>query len=734
MNYLFFCFHTYYPGRRQGRNASRLYFFAAAILLSAAISAMAAGPLFAQTDELFPLYDRAMRYYENADYRNAEIYFSKIVKASPDSNYGTQAAFYLGRSLIRLGRKKEALDLWQALFDKNIFIGPRAELFKLYEHFGLLDKKIAEFESKIKKEPEALSLRHEYIELLIYMNKVDQAVAEYNHIIAIRPREFYLLKNAGDLLVRFRRYKEALYYYEKLVTIQPDNELYLEAAGSVHYQLGDKEQARKYWFKIIDGGAPPHKYSSLAAILQSHNMITDAISVYAACRKNFDNPSLFFGELAELYEVNDDYNSLLTHYFDLIERMPVLFAAIEQRLAETLKRNEDAREPLCALISGAFKKNAGGNPQKLRLASLIFLMSKKYKEALEINLLLSKLTSNPVILEEYANTLNALELYDLSLNALDTIAAAYPAGAYKYNARFIKARFLKAQKRYKEALIIFDEIKNDKNFSVLYHDSLFNKAQIYFDGLDEQKKAIDIFNALETSSSNFYYDSIYYKGAHELYNKSYETAEALLEQICKLKDHPRSASAFAQCAYSKIYQGSYEAGLDSLRDLITGFPAFEGAGGVFLTMKIITAALKDNKDDLLNYFEAEREYKGAHFNTAEIFLAPLCAKDGPLKYDAMRLLYKTKLKQKKYDEFKKQALEFISSSPEEQLRAEALFELAAHCIEKEKNTREAGEYLETILKKYPGALLGNKSKKMLSAIKGDDKIDKKTRDSFFGYN
>ncbi len=726
--------HINYPGYKQGRDARVLLLAATAVLMAAVISFLSPAPAAAQADEFFSVYDRAMKYYENADYHNAEIHFSKIVKATPDSTYGTQAAFYLGRSLIKLGRQKEALDLWQTFYDKNMFIGSRAELFKLYERFGLLDKKIEEFKSKIKKDPEALSLRHEYIELLIYMNKVDQAVMEYNYIISIKPREFYLLKNAGDLLVRFRRYKEALYYYEKLVTIQPDNELYLEAAGNVYYQLGDKEKARQYWFKIIADGAPPHKYSALANILQSHNMISDAISVYASCRKTFDNPSLFFSEIAELYEVSDDFNSLLTHYFELIDRMPVLFTAIEQRLAETLKRNQDAREPLCALISDSFKKNIADNPQKLRLASLIFLMSKKYKDALEINLMLAKLTSNPLILEEYARTLDALGLYELSLETLDFIAASYPAGAYKYNARFLKARFLKAQKRYDEALLIFDEIKNDKNFSELYNDSLFNKAQIYFDGLDNHQKAIEIFNGLETSSSNFYYDAIYYKGAHALYNRSFETAEALLEQIHKLKDHPRSASALALIGYSKIYQGSYEAGLDSLRDLITGFPAFEDAGGVFLTMKTITAALKDNKDDLYNYFEAQREFKGAHFNTAEIFLAPLCLKDGPLKFDAMRLLYKTKLKQKKYDEYKKRTLDFINTAPEEQLRAEALFELASYYLEKEKKTSEAGKYLETILKKYPGALLSNKSKKMISAIKGDDKIDKKTRDSFFGYN
>ncbi len=734
MIHLFSFINTVYHGRPRVRRLRSLFLSAACVFAAAVILSLSAAPAAAAADEFFSVYDRAMRYYENADYHNAEIHFSKIVKSAPDSTYGTQSAFYLGRSLIKLGRQKEALDLWQSFYDKNMFIGSRAELFKLYEHFGILDKKIEEFKSKITKEPEALSLRHEYIELLTYMNKVDQAVAEYNYIISIRPREFYLLKNAGDLLVRFRRYKEALYYYEKLVTIQPDNELYLEAAGSVYYQLGDKEKARQYWFKIIDGGAPPHKYSALANILQSHNMISEAISVYAACRKTFDNPSLFFSEIAELYEVNDDFKSLLTHYFELLDRMPVLFTAIEQRLAETLKRNEDAREPLCDLISNSLKKSIADNPQKLRLASLVFLMSKKYKEALEINLMLSKLTSNPLILEEYARTLDALGSYALSLEALDIIAASYPSSAHRYNARFLKAKFLKAQKRYNEALLIFDEIKNDKNFSELYYDSLYNAAQIYFDGLDEREKAIEIFNGLETSSSNFYYDAIYYKGAHALYNRAFETAETLLEQVHKLKDHPRSASAFALSAYSKIYQGSYEAGLDGLRDLITGFPSFEGAGGVFLTMKIITAGLKDNKQDLHDYFEAEREFKGAHFNTAEIFLAPLRAKDGPLKFDAMRLLYKIKLKNKKYDEFKKEALDFISTAPEEQLRAEALFELAAYYLENEKKAGEAGKYLETILKKYPGALLSNKSKKMLSAIKGDDKIDKKTRDSFFGYN
>ncbi|EKD68332.1 MAG: hypothetical protein ACD_47C00693G0001 [uncultured bacterium] len=116
-------------------------------------------------------------------------------------------------------------------------------------------------------------------------------------------------------------------------------------------------------------------------------------------------------------------------------------------------------------------------------------------------------------------------------------------------------------------------------------------------------------------------------------------------------------------------------------------------------------------------------------------LDALSKKEGTLRQDASRLAYATKLKLKKYAEFKKAVESYISVAQDDQSRAEAIYELACFYREHEPAmTGEAESRLENILKKYPGALLSNKSKKMLSAIKGDDKIEKKNRTSFFGYN
>ncbi|OQA78926.1 MAG: tetratricopeptide repeat protein [bacterium ADurb.Bin243] len=697
--------------------------------------AFSAGQSAAQTDELFALYDRAMRAYEKGDYQNAEAYFSKVIKLSPDSTYGTQSAFYLGRALIKLDRQKEALEIWQSFYDKNMFIGNRAELFKLYEQQGLIDRKLAEFEAKIKKSPGDMICRHDYIEFLIFLNRVDEALAQYNYIISVKPSEFYLYKNAGDLLVRFKRYKEALYYYEKLLKMQPDNDLFLEAAGNAYYQLNDVEKARQYWFRIIASSADINRYNFLAGILQAHNMIDDAISVYRLCQKAAGNQTVFFAELAELYEVKDDYKSLIEYYFSVIETMPPLFSAVEQRLAETLKRNIDAREPLCSLISGPLKKIVSQDAQKLRLASLIFLMSKKYENALEINLLLSKASANPVILEDYARTLDALGLYDLSLQALDVIARSYPATAHEYNARFIKAGFLKARKRYDEALKLFEEVKNAKSFSELYHDSLYQSALIYFEGLDMRDRALEIFDALETRSSNFHFESVYFKGSQELFRGNYQTAETMLNKIYALGTHPRSASALALIGYSQLYRESCEAAIEKFNDLIAQYPSYEDAADIFGAIKIIRTAQNDNKEDLYKYFSAEREYRAANYSTAEILFESLAGKESPLKYDALKMLYKTQLKQKKPAAFKKSIEEYIKNAPDDQKRAEAIFELALFYLEKGNDgAAEASARLETILKNYPSALLSNKSRVILAKIKGENKIEKKIRDSFFGYN
>lgn len=721
----------------KAKNASARGILAAAALAALIASfAAAAGTALAQPDELFAMYDRAMRSYELADHANAEAAFARVIKLSPDSTYGTQAAFYRGRSLIRLGRDKEALELWQSYYDRNMFIGSRAELFKLYEKFGLLEEKLAGFAARAAREPANMQHRHEYIELLIYMNRVDDAVAQYDGIIAARPGDLYIYKNAGDLLVRFKRYKEALRYYEKLLAMEPANENFLEAAGNACYQLGEVKKAREYWFRIIDSAREAHKFNTLANILQAHNMTDDAIEVYQACRKASGNPAAFFAELAELYEVKDDFKKLAGHYCGLIDSVPHLYTAVEQRLAETLKRNEEARAPLCAALDEELKKGgAAADPLKLRLAALAFLMAGRYEDALEANLKLAKITSNPVILEEYSRTLDALGMHALSDAALDRIAEAYRGSATEYNAMFMKAKFADARGRHADAIRLFNEVMANKNFSELYGDALYATAVAYFEGLDERARALEIFDTLEVNSANYRYESLYFKGAQALFERRFDYAEAMLKQVAGLGDHRRSAAASALMAYSLVYQGSYEAAIDGFRETLARYPSYEGAAGIFEDMKAIRAAQSDAKEDLAAYFEASREFLAAHYRTAEAALETLARRDGPLAPDAARLLYRTKFKLGKYDEFKKCAESFIERAGDDQSRAEAVYELAARAFERGgAETAAASTRLETILKKYPGALLSNKSKKMLSMIKGDKDATVKKKDSFFGYN
>ncbi|HNY12483.1 MAG TPA: tetratricopeptide repeat protein, partial [Candidatus Wallbacteria bacterium] len=297
------------------------------------------------------LFDQANRAMRGGDYENAAGLLITICKSHPDSQIAPQATYYLGRVLLKLGRDAEALEVWDSYASKNQFIGNKAELFRLYQQFNIIDKKLADFKAKVEKSPGNYNARMEYIDFLIYVNRPDEAVAQYKELMAKNNGDYYLNKNIADLYVRFQRYSDAITYYEKLVERDPLNEIFLEGLGNCHYQLGNKKKAGECWNRMIENTMEWSKYNFLAGVYQSHNMFREAIDVYLKCQKMSQSPSLYFVELAELYEISGDFESLLKLYFAVAANSPSSVAVIESRLAETIKRNNEAPAPLCALVT-----------------------------------------------------------------------------------------------------------------------------------------------------------------------------------------------------------------------------------------------------------------------------------------------------------------------------------------------------------------------------------------------
>ncbi len=682
------------------------------------------------------LFDRANRAMRDGDHESAAGLLITICKNHPDSQITPQAGYYLGRTLLKLGRDAEALEVWDSYASKNQFIGNRSELFRLYQQFNLVDKKLADFKAKVEKNPGNYNARMEYIDFLIFINRPDDAVAQYKELIAKNSGDHYLNKNIADLYVRFQRYSDAVAYYEKLVLRDPFNEIYLEGLGNCHYQLGDRKKAAGYWSRIIENTVEWNRYNFLAGIYQSHNMYGEAIAVYLKCQKLSASPSLYFVELAELYEISGDFEGLLKLYFSVAEHSPSSVPIIESRLAETIKRNDEAPAPLCSLVTGKLKGDIGRNATRMKIAAAILTSCKKFEMAYEITSKIAEITNAPTQLEEMADNLSALGANDLALKCFARIASLFPNTESECRAGLKSAMILKNMKKYDEAVKKFAAVRDDKNFTQYYNEANFQIARIYFDDLAEPEKAALIFDEL-AGVPEWKDRGIYYKGVHAMYRGEFEKARERFEAIKSLKGrHEKDAEIML--GYLDIYSGTTEAGITRLSDAIRENPATAGAADVFSF--ILALRKSSGKPELLNNFvEADRYLKGGAVSSAEVALerffaaaAALPTEEVKIMPDAARLKMKLFRKMKKMDKYKKTAEEIIDKWPVSAAAPDAMYDLALLYADDEKNISIARQYLEGILKIYPQSLLNKKAREKIAQISGG-KDDTKKRVSFFGY-
>jgi len=682
------------------------------------------------------LFDRANRAMREGDNENAAGLFMTICRNHPDSQIAPQASYYLGRTLLKLGRDAEALEVWDSYASKNQFIGNRAELFRLYVQFNLADKKLADLRAKAEKNPANYNSRMEYIEFLIFINRPDDAVAQYKELIAKSGGDYYLNKNIADLYVRFQRYSDAVTYYEKLVQRDPFNEIYLEGLGNCHYQLGDRKKAAEYWSRIIENTSEWNRYNFLAGIYQSHNMYGEAIAVYLKCQKLSSSPSLYFVELAELYEISGDFEGLLKLYFTVAGHSPSSLSIIESRLAETIKRNDEAPEPLCSLVAEKLKNDIGRDATRMKIAVTILASCKKFEKAYEITSKISEITNSPVELEEMADNLSALGANDLALKCFARIAELFPNTESECRAGLKSAVIFKNMKKYDEAVKRFAAVRDDKNFTQYYNEANFQIARIYFDELAETEKAALIFDEL-AGVPEWKDRGVYYKGVHRMYRGEFEKAREMFESIKSSKGRLEK-DAEIMLGYLDIYSGTTEAGIIRLSDAIRETPATAGAADVF---NFILALRKSSgKPELLNNFvAADRYLKGGAISSAEVALESfftaakaLPTEEVKIMPDAALLKMKLFRKAKKMDKYKKTAEEIIDKWPASGVAPDAMYDLALFYADEEKNISIAKQYLEGILKIYPQSLLNKKAREKIAQISGG-KDDTKKRVSFFGY-
>ena len=675
-------------------------------------------------------FDRGIQSYQLLDFESAEQCFSSVCKEHPNSQIFPQASLFWGRTLIKLNREREAMELWDSLYMKKQYLGNRYDLFKLYQQFGVLDQKLERFKKAAAENPSDYQSQSDLVEFLVYLNRIDESVAQYKAMLKANPANFQLNKSIGDLLSRFRRFSEAIKYYEELLNRDPLNEVYLDALANAWFQAGNTRKAMSYWSKIIENTTEWNRYNFLANIYQNHGMVTEAVEIYSACQKKTGNPTLFYTELAELYEIAGDYPNLMSMYFKIIDGSPGLSPAIENRIAETIKRNEDSRVPLCDFVQKTMDE-IQKNDEKIRIASLIFLGSRKFENALELYFRQSELSGNPSAVEEFAETLILLGETDLAQKCLLKIAEKYKGTETEYRARFKMATLLMSSGKYKQAYDTFQTVISNNKFSSLYSESLFRMATINLDCYKKIREAILQLKELAGSANPNTENAIYCLTRAYIYSADFQEAEKSIAVVEKFQggDFPQKAKALS--AYVLLYRGTYEAALDVFHELVADNPSVESAHEYLSRMALIREN-GDSPETLKKYFNAERLFLAGDFTSAETLISSITSGETSIAKSSALLAANIKFYMGQYDKFIEKSTAIIKTWPESNAAAEARFALGKYYCDIVGDRNLAISQFGEILKKHPQSLLLNKAREYIKKLDGGVNVPKK-RETFFNF-
>ena len=154
------------------------------------------------------------------------------------------------------------------------------------------------------------------------------------------------------------------YYYQRLIACYLEQEQYKEALrlvqqrqkrhnaelslmvdeGRIYLLQKQEKKALKCFEKAVSQiGADLQPVVDLAQAFRSIERNDYAIQTYLAARQKSKNSTLYFNELAEIYQQTGNYSALTREYFDLLDRQPGMMSSLQISMQRSLQNAPDKR-------------------------------------------------------------------------------------------------------------------------------------------------------------------------------------------------------------------------------------------------------------------------------------------------------------------------------------------------------------------------------------------------------
>ncbi len=300
-------------------------------------------------------------------------------------------SYYLRKELtariIEIYRRRQSLDELIKEYEQR---WPKARrghfesdtLARLYEETGDQERAIDAYRAATKKSPYELDTQRRLIALLENAGREEEALAQYEVVIRVAPGEprfqldlaarywsrgkqrealSLLAKVArrfpsdggvhaavADLYTRWGKADLALESYARLTRIEPGEISHLVNLGEQYFLRDDKKRAVAVWKRIIANKSPA-SYARLGEVYAEHDMLSDALEMYAKAIQLQPEQASHYKGRASVYERRRDFSSSVTDWERVLELTPTTAASkparreARRRIVSLLRRGSSGQ-------------------------------------------------------------------------------------------------------------------------------------------------------------------------------------------------------------------------------------------------------------------------------------------------------------------------------------------------------------------------------------------------------
>jgi len=499
-------------------------------------------------------------YLQKGDFAQASAYYTKLTTEYPDSSYYPYAAYALGLNLLTAQKYKEALAYFNLAREKiqdNKDLLPDIEYRRIICFANLKDY------VSIKEEAQAY-------------------LANYPKDKRISFAYFYLaqaFEKEGRLSAALESYKDAISLAQDKRTLS----LFNLSLAQVYLKLGDYLQARDILDKseFLDLDAKNQQVYLLvkAALEKETKKYFSALSLYEELLKKTDDPDILIQAyqakadilcaLSRFPEAQDFYQQAI-YQINLHNLGPEYLARLYYAQAECLKqagRFSQAKEKFDSLAKEArdkdFKVMALAQSADcleglgdLEAASAAYLaIIKEYPQSQYSDYLYYKLGLLFLKQEKYTEAFACLEKFK----------DIFRESRLRKEALYILANNLYNQKEFAQALALSQALVMQYQEDALFQEQLQYLMGSCYLGLNKEKEALDIFQALSRDAQlspqaawrlgQYYYD-----------NQNYAQARQYFEQVLKKgSDNNLVSSSYYALGCIAIYTGNDQEAIEYLK-------------------------------------------------------------------------------------------------------------------------------------------------------------------------